>query len=70
MTGDSELTAALNTMLTCAPHECSRESACLLVAKQMRDWLALYQPHVLPPQPEPDPGEVTDYAPSWEWPGC
>lgn len=70
---DEVLIEAVNTMLTCAPGECAKESACLLGAKQVKDWLALYGEHqsVMTPEHEPDPDEVMHYAPScWEWSGC
>jgi len=67
---DESLNAAINAMMTCTPLECSRESHCLLVAKKLRDLLDLNAPHRIEPEPEPDPGVITDYAPTWECPGC
>lgn len=57
----------MDVMLTCSPLECSKESACLLVAKHLRDLLADYSPHVIAPEPE---DAAHGYVPGWECPGC
>ncbi len=66
--GDEALIEALNVVLTCAPGECGREAACLTVALKLRDLLAIHQPHVI--APEPEPLAVTAPVPTWECPGC
>ena len=67
MTADDRLTAAMDVMLTCSPLECSKESACLLVAKHLRDLLMVHEQHVIAPEPE---DAAHGYVPGWECPGC
>ena len=65
---DEVLIEAVNTMLTCAPGECAKESACLAVAKYVQQQIAIRQPHVI--APEIEPLAVTAPVPTWECPGC
>ena len=67
MIDDETLTTAMNVMLTCSPLECSKESACALVAKHLRDLLAVHEPHVIAPEAD---DVIADYGTGWECPGC